>query len=295
MKCLLNISILVLASLALQAQSNFEAFRFMESHSLHQAKLAISQLEDDSLKAVSKKQLKLWAVEHLQNEVMLKHTHSLVDNSTPWTETRLGVKLKNGDHTSVISVAQAQRFQQSGNQMDMDHYWEASNSFYFNGNFNLGSNNLFPVWGAGAGVYFTGIKKTELGLGYRYSKFSNTAVQMRIASLTYYPKGMYINVKYFNVKSGNGISHAVMGEARSYLHNGFGYLLLRVAAGTEVDRLANAAGALTSNSIGAGINYRLSPRWSAELTLSAEQQAISENLSRNLTTLNLSLNYHFAK
>lgn len=295
MKCFYHIALAVISLVSLKAQDQFQAYSFMESHSISQAKLLIAQIQDDSIQALSKKELKLWAVDHLNNEIRVRHTHTSVEKNTPWTETRVSLKIKKHNHTSVLSVARAQRFLQSGNQVDIDHYWKTGSNFYLNGNANLGTNNLYPVWGVGSGLYYTGIDRMELGLGYRFSRFTATRMHMRIASFTCYPKSLYVNIKYFNIKLDDGLSHAFIGETRKYLRNGFGYFLVRAAAGTEVDRFGGNNAALTSNNIGVGLNYRLFPMWGAEVVLSSEQQRIGESLVRRLSTVSISLNYHHGR
>ncbi|MEQ9262844.1 MAG: YaiO family outer membrane beta-barrel protein [Owenweeksia sp.] len=235
------------------------------------------------------------AIAHMNDGVSLRQQTDRVDGSQTWSETQLGLTLKGKKHTAVFSGYRASRFGQNSHQFDWDHYWVAHPKFYFNLNASVSDAVLFPAWKGAATWSYTGFEKKEIALAYRYHAFPGNPVHMIGLSATWYVNDLYAFVHYFNVRTTSGSSNALLFRLRQYLHNQRGYFMLNGAFGAEVDRSRISGQLLTSNRIGGGFHYRLSPLFSAEVVLAAEKQALSEDLSRNLLSTNFSVTYHFQR
>ena len=151
----------------------------------------------------------------------------------PWHTTTAEVSRKDQAATLIARLNWAQRFGESGVQVEMDAYPRIARGTYAYLNAGYSATSIFPAWRAGAEIYTSPARATEASVGVRHLEFENARATILTGSVGLYRGNYYFSARPFVTPRDDGSSVSGSLLARRYFSSAESYATLVVGAGTS--------------------------------------------------------------
>lgn len=231
-----------------------------------------------------------FAVEKL-NEVSLDYTHEYFDKTyDPWQILTLELKRQMPFGALILRLNQADRFNLSGQQFEIEAYPKITETLYAYLNAGFSSSaGLFPRSRYGGEIYKGWPQAIESSLGFRLLSFDSSQVMIYTAYLGKYYGDYWFAYRHYQVPQNIGIANSGQILVRRYFAED--YLTFKLGLGVSPDEDVSTLAVYQLNSQKAGLDFqkKLNEDLILKGTIGIEQEEIAADNLRHKITLGVGI------
>ncbi len=229
-------------------------------------------------------------------KVSLSETYDRFDRTfDPWRLTALSLSHRFDAGSLIGRVNRAERFGDTGHQIEVDAYprWKDGTYFYLNAGFSEAS--IFPHRRYGGEVFHNFPRGFEGSLGLRHLRFTSSSVTIYTGSLAKYWGDYLFSLRANHTPGSLGASRSGSVSVRRYFGDGENHLTLSLGSGVSPDQPNPNADILNLRSRKASLAAQgwLWRRMILSGGLAFERQEVGQGLDRTQTTYNLGIEWRF--
>lgn len=219
-----------------------------------------------------------------------------LEGPSPWNLLTTEVSTRTGAGTLVGRATLADRFGQTGFQVEADAYPRLSQSLYAYLNLGYSPSGLFPTLRYGGELFANAGGGWEVSAGARRLDFESTEVTILTGSVGRYFGNYWISARPFVTPRDDGTSASLQGSLRRYFSDARHYVTLYAGGGSAVREEVIAAELERLNSARIGLDGKTPLRGSPlrlQWSLGFEHEQLPSERSRDRVTASLGLERAF--
>jgi YaiO family outer membrane protein len=230
-------------------------------------------------------------INDLENSLKISYERSTFNKILDdWNLYEIEYTKKLPSVTLISRVLNAYRYNEQGNQYEMDVYPFKKGSYYFYVNLGFSDADIFPDKRIGFEIYKVFQRSLELSAGFRHIIYSDDAVTLYTSSLWKYLGNYLVSPRIFYSPQDIGSSTSYILEIRRYMTRYIKMITLKTGYGVSPEDAYNLEIIqLKTYFAFLSIQKNITGLWDFEIQGEIKQEEIRDNYFRQKNTVKLSI------